>query len=274
MEEDNFLLIGLVPEHRVFAQFDRYTPVADYLAGEIRRKINLIVIPDYGSFTDDFLTTGMDAAFLGSYSYAILHAQSGVEPLARPEGPDGLSTYHGVIFTRKDSGIRTAADMKAKRFVFVDKVSAAGYLLPLVYFKKNGIEDYRSYFKEWYVAGTHDDAIYDVLDGKADIGAAKSTVLATLAKTDPRVLSELEVLEVSPEFPENALCIRRELDASLKAALKMALLTMHQDPRGREVLNKFGAGRFIETSDTDYQPLYQYIRRAGIDLVDFRHMDE
>lgn len=274
IKEDSFLLIGLVSERRVFAQFERYSPIADHLASDIQRKINLIVIPDYGSFTDDFIATGMDAAFLGSFPYAVLREKYKVEPLARPVSPEGLSTYHGVIFARKDSGIRTARDMKGKRFAFVDKVSAAGYLLPLVYFRKNGITDYRSYFREWYIAGTHDDAIYDVLDGKADIGAAKSTIMTALARLDPRVLSELHIIAISPEFPENTLCVRQELDASLKEALKNSLLSMHQRPGGRAVLNKFGAEKFIEAAEADYKPFYLYLSQAGIDLANFKYADE
>jgi phosphonate transport system substrate-binding protein len=81
----------------------------------------------------------------------------------------------------------------------VDKATTAGYLLPLAYFKKNGIRDYRAYLKETYFAGTHEDVIYDVLNKKADIGAAKNTVFERLAKTDERILKELLILEKSPD---------------------------------------------------------------------------
>ncbi len=56
----------------------------------------------------------MDGAFLGSFTYALAHAKLGLEVIARPELVDGTSTYHGLIFVRKDSGIKTIKDMKGK----------------------------------------------------------------------------------------------------------------------------------------------------------------
>ena len=273
-EKESFLLIGLVPEHRIFNQLDKYEPVAAYLSGKIGRKIRLIIIPDYGNFIDSFISTGMDGAFLDSFTYIIGHHKMGIEALARPEGLDGKSTSHGVIFARKDSGIRTAGDMRHKRIVFVDRATTAGYLLPLVYFKKNGIADYRRYFSEWYLAGTHDDAIYDVLNKEADVGAAKRSAMDGLAKSDSRIGRELNILEVSPEFPEDALCVRKDLDEEVKTALKKALLEMDRDNDGMEVLRRFGVGRFIETTDSDYASLYRYVRTAGIDISNFDYASE
>ncbi len=100
----------------------------------------------------------MDGAFFGSFTYTLAHAKLGVEAIARPESFDGVSTYHGLIFARKGGHIKGVEDMKGKIFVFVDKATTAGYLLPLSYFKNHGIENYKTYFKETYFAGTHEDA--------------------------------------------------------------------------------------------------------------------
>ncbi|MEK6527513.1 MAG: phosphate/phosphite/phosphonate ABC transporter substrate-binding protein, partial [Nitrospirota bacterium] len=165
--EEHPLLIGLIPEQNVFKQLERYNPLADYLSKKIGRKIELKVLTRYGNIIDNFVSLGLDGAFFGSFTYTMAHAKLGVEVLARPLSIDGTSTYHGLIFARKDSGIKTAKDMKGKTFAFVDKATTAGYLLPIVYFKKNGIRNYKAYLKETYFTGTHDDAIYDVLNRKA-----------------------------------------------------------------------------------------------------------
>ena len=108
------------------------------------------------------------------------------------------------------------------------------------------------YLKEAYFTGTHEDAIHDVLNRKADIGAAKNTVFQRLAKADPRIMKELVVLERSPDVPENALALRKDIDASVRDLLKDALLKMHLDPDGKKVLERFGALKFIETTNKDY----------------------
>jgi phosphonate transport system substrate-binding protein len=179
-----------------------------------------------------------------------------------------------MIFVRKDSGIRNGADMRGKRVALVDKASAAGWLLPMHYFKENGIEDYRSFFGETYFTGTHADAIYDVLHGKADIGAAKNTVFTHLAESDGKVREELQILAASPEFPANALAVRKDLDESLKQKLKNGLLQMDQDSEGKKILHGFGAEKFIVTTAKDYDPVFAYADKIGLDAATYDYIDE
>jgi phosphonate transport system substrate-binding protein len=163
--------------------------------------------------------------------------------------------------------------MAGKRFAFVDKATTAGYLLPLDYFRRYG-KDYKTYLKESYFTGTHDDAILDVLNRKADIGAAKNTMYERLASTNSRIRRELMVLERSPDVPENGLAVRKDLDDSLKKALKSALLNMHLDPEGAAILKGFGAQRFIETVDADYRPVYRYAAHINLNLATYDYMNE
>ena len=266
-------LVGLIPEQNIFKQMERYEPLASYLSKRIDMKIRLTVFPRYGNMIDSFTSTGMDGAFFGSFSYALAHTRVGVEVLARPVNLNGSSMYCGLIFVRKDSHIKSVHQMKGKRFAFVDEGTMAGYLFPLAYFKEHG-KDYRTFLKESYFAGTHEDAILDVLNRKADIGAAKNTIYERLAASDDRINKELVILERSPEVPENGLAVRKGLDDSLKKRLKEALLKMHEDPKGVGILEAFGARRFIETNDTDYQPVYLYAQKIGLNLATYDYVNE
>ena len=268
------LLIGLIPEQNIFKQLERYEPLTKYLFRKTGAKIELKILPRYGNIIDNFQSSRMDGAFFGSFTYTLAHARVGVEVLARPVALDNTSTYHGLIFVRNDSGIRTARDMKGKRFAFVDKATTAGYLLPVEYFHKNGMSNYKEYLKEAYFAGTHEDAIHDVLNRKADIGAAKNTVFQRLAKADPRIMKELVVLERSPEVPENALALRKDIDAPVRDRLKNALLTMHLDPDGKKVLEQFGALRFIETRNEEYDPVVKYAGEIHLDLSTYDYKND
>lgn len=263
------IVIGLIPEQNIFAQMDRYQLLSDYLSARIGRPIRWQVEPHYGTIIDNFRSSEVDGAFLGSFSYVLAHARAGAEVLVRAENINGISTNRGLIFVRRDSGIKSIRDMKGKRLALVDKATTAGYLLPLAYFKKMGVENYAAYLKEVYFTGTHTDVIYDVLSGKADIGAAKNTVLEKVEATDSRIKNELIVLERSPEEPESGLAVRKGLDVTLKKKLKQVLLDMYKDPEGQNVLEQFGARRFIETTDEDYKGVYEYARDLGIDLQTF-----
>ncbi len=268
------LQIGLIPERNIFEQKRRYRSLAIYLEKNIEMDVELKVLSRYGNLINNFVSLDLEAAFFGSFTGALAQTKLGVEPLARPEYLDGSSTYHGLIFVRKDSGISNANDMKGKRFAFVDKATTAGWLLPIHYFKVQGIGDHRDWLEESYFAGSHEGVIHDVLDKKADIGAAKNTVFEMLAREDARVSNELVVIAKSPVVPENALCVRPGLDPSVKAKLLEALLRMDRDEEGKEVLREFGAARFIPTTKEDYAPVFRFASEIGLDLSTYDYIND
>jgi len=265
------ILIGLIPEQNVFRQRERYQNLKNYLSDKLGITVNFTSLSRYGNIMEHFTAEKMDGAFFGSFTYGLAHHQLEVEPLARPVNLDGTSTYHGYLFVRKDSGIRRVADMKGKRFAFVERATTAGYLFPLAYFRENGVPDPHVYLGEGFFAGSHDAAILAVLNKEADIGAAKNTIYDQLSAENPRVEKELVILATSGKVPQNCLAVRKNLDPELKHALKQALLDMDKDPAGTEALRRFGARDFIETQDSDYEYLYRLSAQVGINLKTYRY---
>jgi phosphonate transport system substrate-binding protein len=259
--------IGILPEINIFEQTRRYQPLADYLSDKARVKIELKTLTRYNNIIGDLYFKNLDGAFFGSFTYTLAKTKYGVEAIARPENTDGSSTYHGLIIVRKDSGIRTAKDMKGRTFAFIDVATTSGYIFPLHYFRMNSISNYRKYFRETYFGGTHENVISDVLNRKADIGAVKNTVFERLKKDNSRLGEEIVILERSPDAPENGLALRKDIDPEIKKKIKQALLLMHEDEEGSKVLNDFGAAKFIATSDSDYRTVYRYVHSLGIDFM-------
>lgn len=260
------ILIGVVPEINIFKQKARYSELANYLSQKTGLNVKITVISKYGSIIKSFERDRMDGAFLGSFTGVQAIEKLGVEPLARPVDPDNSSTYQGYIFVRKDSGIKSARDMKNKTMAFVEKATTAGYVFPLAYLKENGVRDIDSFFKDYFFTGSHDAAISAVLTGKADIGAAKHSIYEGIKRENPLIEKELVVLAESAMVPSNALCVRRGLSPEVRQKLKGTLIGMDSDPEGRKVLEKFGALRFIETTVRDFQPVYDLAKKAGIEL--------
>lgn len=268
------LTIGLIPEQNVFKQTARYRPLGDYIAKKTGIKVKFTILSRYGNIIDRFTTEKLDGAFFGSFTGAMAIQKLGVEFLARPVNLDGSSTYWGYIFVRKDSGIKTVADMKGKRFAFVDKATTAGYVFPVAYLKERGVRDLKTYFRETYFAGSHDAAVYAVLDKKADIGASKHSMYDRVARNDPRVKNELVILAESPKVPSNGLGVRKDLAPAVKRQLRDVLIGMDKDPEGREVLRKFEAIQFITTTQEDYKIVVDYARKAEIDLKTYNYMNK
>ena len=265
--------IGLIPELNIFDQKKRYQPLMAYLSEELGVNFEIVILPRYGNIIDNFNELGLDGAFMGSFTAALAIKKLGVEPIARPQFLGGASTYYGLVFVKKGSGIRTAENMRGKRMVLVDRATTAGFLLPLAYFKTLGIADYTTWFREFYFSGTHEDAIYDVMNDQADIGAAKNTVFYRLAATDNRLVEELEILATSPHVPSNGLVMRKDFPLALKNILRETLLSIHQKSKGQNLLEELKVEKFIETSVVDYQPVLDYAKKIGLELETYNYLN-
>ena len=260
------IIIGLLPEMNVFKQKQRFEPLAAYLSERMGITVKLSILSRYGNIIERIKEEELDGAFLGSFTGALAISQLGVVPLARPINKDGTSTYYGHIFVRKESNIKTAADMKGKTLALVERATTAGYVFPLAWFKRQGIEDINTYFSNHFFAGSHDAAIDAVLNNEADIGAAKNTIYERMQKLHPQIDKELVILKSSPRVPSNGLCVRAGLPEKHKKQFKTLLLNLHQDKKGIDVLDKLGAQRFVATSKEDYQPVLDLAAEAGINL--------
>jgi phosphate transport system substrate-binding protein len=278
------ILIGIVPEQDLLVQNRRYRPFAEYLSGKLENRfsVKLKLFPTYIDVCRSLAKGEINAAFLGSLAYTTVRDH--VNVLARPDY-NGVSTYRGLIFTRKNSSIKTLEQMRGKRLVLGGKTTTAGYVFPLYYFKKNGIPDYEKYFSETIFLGTHEDAILSVLHNRADVGAAKDLIYNIIAKENPIVQTNLTILAESPPVPSNAFVLRKDVSfpcfdchqglksdknisaqVDIQAAIKEYLLTMSQDPAAAEALISIGnANRFLETRDSDYEELYKMLKDINLD---------
>jgi phosphonate transport system substrate-binding protein len=268
------ILIGLIPEMNVFKQRERFKPLADYLTKKTGVKVNLTILSRYGNIIDRFVSEKMDGAFFGSFTGALAIEKLGVIPLVRPMNLDGSTQYWGYLFVRKDSGIKNVGDMKGKKMAFVEKATTAGYVFPVAYFREHGVKDIDKFFSDYFFTGSHDAAIYAVLDKKADVGAAKHSIYYRVRMADPRVDKELVILAESAKVPSNGLCVRKGLDKNLQEKLKVALLNIDKDPDGKVVLQKFGGIKFIETTVADYEPVFDIARKAGINIKEYVYTNE
>jgi phosphonate transport system substrate-binding protein len=265
------MLIGLIPEMNIFKQRARFKLLGDYLGRKIGVQVRFTILSRYGNILESFEAERMDGAFFGSFTGALAIERLGVVPIARPVNLDGSSTYHGHVFVRKDSGIRSVAQLRGKRMAFVDRATTAGYVFPLAWLRDNGVRAPEAFFSEAYFTGSHDASIAAVLDRKADVGCAKHSVFDRVRKDDVRVDTELVILAESPPVPSNGLCVRRDMEPDLKEAFRRALLELHADPEGAQVLAQVGAVRFIETTAADYEPVLELARKAGIDLKQYEY---
>ena len=271
---EQVLRVGLVPEQDIFTQKTLYQPLFEYLNRTQGLSFEVRVLPHHAMLVDAFAEQELDAAIFGSLTGAIAIDILDMIPLARPHFSDGLSSDYGVIFVRRQGDIRSVDDMRDKKMVFVDPLSATGYLLPLLCFHNNGIDDFRTWFSQHYFAGTHEDTIYEVLKGHADVGASKSSVFYRVARTSPQILESLEILSSSAHVPALTFGVQSHLDRGMATLLREALVNMHQTADGREALRSLGIQRFLTTSRDDFLPVFDYAEQLGVDFAEIFYLHE
>jgi len=272
--KEGSLTIAILPEQNVFEQKKRYKPLADYLSKSLNMNVKIKLLDSYGSIYDEIRNKTIDGAFFGSFNYVMTKARADIEPVARPMETNGNSNYKGIIFTRKDTGLTSdVKTWKDKKIALVHEVTTAGYIFPVWYLKKNGVNNLKEHFGRVVFTGSHDVAIMAVLNGQADIGAAKDLIFERLTMENPLIKDQIVIIASSISVPSNSLCVRNNLNNAIKNSMKKALLAMHTTPEGKEALNAMGAAKFKETADSEFDSLRKMAADLGINpaTYPFRH---
>ncbi|HEB02731.1 MAG TPA: phosphate/phosphite/phosphonate ABC transporter substrate-binding protein, partial [Nitrospirae bacterium] len=244
LHPDQEFLIGLIPEENIFKQMQRHKPLGEYLSKELGIPVRFTILSRYPHIITRFVNRDLDGAFFGAFTGVLALETLFVEPIARPVNIDGSMTTKGYLFTHVDSGISNVKQMRGKSIAYVDQVTATGYLYAQDLLRSKGIKNTEGFFKREEYTGGHDTAVYTVLAGRTELGVAKARIVDQVRERDPMAKEQIKILYRSPDLPDNTLHIRKDLPEDFKLKLKNVLLSMHNNPKGKEVLKKFAAIQF------------------------------
>ena len=143
------LEFGITPvlgQSTMQADFD---PLMTYLSQALGRKVVLYVAKDYGDLRVQMESGAVDIGSFSPFAY-VDAVRGGKVRIIAQSLIDGAASYRGVIVVRKDSGLKELADLRGKRFAFVDPKSASGYVYPRAMLIDRGI-DPDHYFKRSFL---------------------------------------------------------------------------------------------------------------------------
>lgn len=221
-----------------------------------------------------------DIGWLNTFSYVIAHQKYGAE-VRLVTVRFGQPYYRAQIIAGANSGINSLADLKGKRFAFVDPASTSGYLFPLAGLKKAGY-DPQKFFGQTVFAGSHNNVVLAVYQGRVDAGAVFEDARGTVQKTLPDVMQKVKVVWKSDPIPNDTVSFRRELTADVKDRVAKALLRFSEQPAGLDALkslyeiealadyqaivSKYKVN--VPNLDAFYNPVREVAQYAGINLED------
>ena len=198
---------------------------------------------DYDGVIQGLLGGTIDMAWLGASAYAktYLTDPEAVDVVLVKTNLDGSFAYHSIGFAKKDSGIKSLADMKGKKFGFGDPNSTSGYLIPSVEIpvETGASMENGAYFGEVVFTGGHEQTIVAVVNGDVDAGVTwadgqgawedgyNSGALRKAA--DSGIVDMNDIVEIwrSKPIPEGPIVLRRALPADVKTKMVDMVAGLH-----------------------------------------------
>ena len=236
-----------------------YRPLAAHLAQRLGRPVELRTVDTWEGLAKSLSTGETDLALMGPWGYVLANHSAGAQAIATILY-EGKPEYFAIMVTHPDSGIKTVADLKGRNFAFGDKGSTSGYLIPLHYFMKQGINP-DTYFSK--VVYTKHQAIETQvaagqLDAGADFNRNRNTMIEQgLIKADRSV-----IIWQSDPLPNDAFAVSQAVfaDKALVAKLQQSLTEIGPLLKTNPTLLPSSYTGFVKSDNGFYKP----IRDAGL----------
>lgn len=256
------LTIGLIPAEDSQAMIESSRQVLDALQQQLGMPVKPFVATDYNGVIEALRAKKLDVAYLGPFSYVLASSVAEVEAFSvAVTKKAGQSAYRSVILARKDSGLRSVAELKGRNFAFVDPSSASGHLFPKAGLQQTGL-DPETYFGRVVFSGSHDASILAVANRKVDAAAVADRIFNSAVAKGTVKQDDFVVLWSSRPIPESPMVWRKDLDPALKEKLAKALANLKDVKWGDQgVLNGFQP-----TSDAAYDVVRDTAKVLKLDL--------
>jgi phosphonate transport system substrate-binding protein len=221
-----------------------YRPVTDYTASVTAFKVGDLDLVWYGGLT------GVQARLQVPGAHAV--AQRDID-----------TAFHAVFITRRASGIRSLGDLKGHTFTFGSETSTSGRLMPQYYLHLAGVElsDFRG---APGFSGSHDKTLALVAAGTYDAGALNAQVWQARVASKAVDTTRVVVFFVTPAFHDYHWVlhpdVERRFGAGFAEKVRSTLLALDQ----QEMLDLFGAHRFVPAADSDYAQIESVGRAVGM----------
>lgn len=268
--EQRVLRMGFIPSENMAEIQRNAQPLVERLSAALGQEVQAFIANDYTGVVEAFRNDKLDLAFLSPASYVMAHREADVRVILRTQRGDN-PFYHSVIFTHRDSGVNSLADLKGKSFAFGDNLSTAGYIFPLKMLRQASLNPDTD-FDNIVFSGSHDATVFAVHNRKVAAGATYANDPAGEDAAWKHILTdeqvpEIRVLAVSEPIPADNLCVHPQLDEALLEKVRSFFLTLAEDEQGRELIhNLYHIDRFVPASDEDYAGVREAFGEAGIQM--------
>ncbi|WP_088894638.1 putative selenate ABC transporter substrate-binding protein [Leptolyngbya ohadii] len=265
------LAMGAIPDQNPEELQRLYGKLSAYLTQELGVPVEYKPVTDYNAAVTAFRVGDLDLVWYGALTGVQARLQvPGAEAIAQR---DIDANFHSVFIANKQSGLKPFQDigglqsLKGRTFSFGSESSTSGRLMPQHFLSEAGVklEDFKG---QPAFSSNHDTIIKAVEAGTFEAGVLNEQVWQERVDEGKVDLSKIEVIWRTPPYfnyhwvinPQ----VKERYGADFTDKVKAALLKLDPNvPEQKEILDLFGAQKFIATENSNYQQIEQVGREIG-----------
>ncbi|BCX04807.1 MAG: putative selenate ABC transporter substrate-binding protein [Candidatus Roseilinea sp.] len=248
-----------------------YGTVSDYLKAQLGVDVVYRPVTDYAAVVNAFRTGDVDMAWFGGLT--------GVQARLQVDGAQAIiqrdidENFHSVFIANTAAGIQPFDDiggltvLKGRTFTFGSESSTSGRLMPQFFMRKAGVllSDLKG---EPGFSGSHDKTIKLVEAGSYEAGALNEQVWNARVAAGEVDTNKVIVIWRTPAYYDYHWVVRPDVEQKFGpgfiARVKQAFLALDAaNPAHKEILDLFGAQKFIETKNENYADIEAVAREIG-----------
>jgi phosphonate transport system substrate-binding protein len=235
--------------------FAYYRKLLSYIGTKLDRDTILVQRKTYKEINELFPKNEIDLAFICSGPYALERKKYTFQALATPV-VRGSQYYQSYLIVNKNSKFQTLSDLRQHSFAYSDPNSNTGSLVPKYWLHQMG-ESSKSFFRSTNYTYSHDNSILSVAKSLVDGAAVDGHKWEYFQSKKNVYTSQTRVIKKSEDFGSPPLVAALSLSDDLKKKIQDIILLMHEDPKGREILNNLLIDRFLKPKEEWYQPIWK-----------------
>jgi phosphonate transport system substrate-binding protein len=259
------LIISAIPDQAPEKLTQIYTKLATYLSTELGMPVEYKPVSDYTTSVTAFKAGELDLVWYGGLTSVQARVQvPGAQALAQR---DIDATFHSVFIANKALHLTSLADLKGHSFTFGGETSTSGRLMPQYFLQQAGVSmtDFKG---PAGFSGTHDKTIQLVSDGSYEAGVLNQQVWLSRLAEGKVDRSKIDLFYTSPTFYDYNFVIHPDAAARYGAGfterVRAAFLKLDASvPAQKELLDLFGAKKFIATKNENYNLIEAVARDIG-----------
>ncbi len=245
------LRFGLTPV-LLTSDLDLLDHLGAYLQSASGRPVQLVTRRTYQEITTLLVSGQLDGAWICGYPFVQYRSQ--LELLAVPIWR-AKPLYQSYLISDLSRNVTTIDQLAGDVHAFSDPDSNSGFLVTAAELARKGTKPDR-FFRQIIFTYGHRNVVRAVASGLAASGSVDGYVYDVLSEVEPSLTGATRIVRKSDwfGFPPIA-CPASAVGSESTESLRRALLTMHQDEKGRAVLQALRLDSFAAEPPSLFDPI-------------------